>query len=77
MEAKAMTLLSPPLRESFDSLQLTRGQLSRLLAGDYGLDDVRGVNSLPTLTPFSRPIATPLGVMDGLIHVVHRRGPRP
>jgi len=35
------------------------------------------VNSLPRVTPFSRPIATPLGVMDGLIHVVHGRDPRP
>jgi hypothetical protein len=35
------------------------------------------VNSLPSSTPFSRPIATPLGAMDGLIHVVHRRDPRP
>ena len=35
------------------------------------------VKSLPIPTPFSRPIVTPFGRCLELIHVMHRRDPRP
>lgn len=38
--------------------------------------NIRLVNSHPTVTPISRPMLTPEGVMEGLIRVVHRRDAR-